>query len=139
MAVGNRYSGKSPMDLTGKRGAQLQAEQRAKQEREQAEAVAKEQRKDVEPGNGMIHPETGRHGGADDPEATVKIRVSYPLEQMTFGREIVDPGQFDEDGLCTRPPVLGSLKVYSFNEGEEYMATPDMASHLRSLGYLYSF
>lgn len=139
MAATNRYAGKAPTDLTGRRGAQLAKEQAEKAAREQAELVAKGQGKDVELDDKGIHPETGRHGGGDDPDATEHVRVSYPIEQMTFGKEVVDPGEFDESGLCTRLPVLGPLKMYTFKEGVEYRMTPEMAGHLRAQGYLYSF
>ena len=135
----NRYAGKAPTDLTGRRGAQLQAEENERKAREQAELVAKSQGKDVELDDQGIHPETGRHGGGDDPEATERVRVSYPIEDMTFGKEVVDPGQTDDTGAYTRLPVLGPLKMYSFEEGREYRMTPDMADHLRKQGYLYSF
>ena len=139
MATSNRYAAKSPADLTGRRSAQLAKEQAEKRDQEAAELAAKDPgRQDVALDNG-IHPETGRHGGGDEPEATVRVRVSYPIEEMTFGKEVVDPGEFDETGLCTRLPVLGSLKIYTFAEGKEYRLTPDMAEHLRGLGYLYSF
>ena len=113
MAATNRYQGKAPTDLTGRRGAQLAKEQAEKQAAEQAELVAREPRKETVLDDKGIHPETGRHGGGDDPGATERVRVSYPIEQMTFGKEVVDPGEFDETGLCTRLPVLGVLKTYA--------------------------
>ncbi len=139
--MADRYTApKAPTDLTGRKGVALAKEQAEKRAQEAAELAAKDPgRKDVALDDKGIHPETGRHGGGDEPEATVRVRVSYPIEEMTFGKEVVDPGEFDETGLCTRLPVLGSLKVYSFKEGAEYRLTPDMAEHLRGLGYLYDF
>ena len=139
MAGTNRYQGKAPTDLTGRRGAQLQREEDERKAREQAELAAKGQAKDVELDDQGVHPETGRHGGGDDPDATEHVRISYPIEQMTFGKEVIDPGEFDDTGLCTRLPVLGVLKMYTFAEGREYRMTPEMAGHLRQQGYLYSF
>jgi hypothetical protein len=139
MPATNRYAGKSPTDLTGRRGAQLQKEEDERKAREQAELAAKGQGKDVELDDKGIHPETGRHGGGDDPDATERVRVSYPIEQMTFGKVIADPGEQNETGAYTRLPVLGPLKMYSFKEGVEYRMTPEMAGHLRQQGYLYSF
>jgi hypothetical protein len=139
MAGTNRYHGKAPTDLTGRRGAQLQKEEDERKAREQAELAARDPRKDVELDDNGIHPETGRHGGGDDPEATERVRVSYPIEDMTFGKEVIDAGEFDETGLCTRLPVLGSLRTFTFKEGVEYRMTPDMAHHLRELGYTYAF
>ena len=139
--MAGRYSApKAPTDLTGRKGVQLQKEQQEQRDREAAELAARDAgRKDVGLDDKGIHPETGRHGGGDDPEATERVRVSYPLEEMTFGREVVDPGVFDETGLCTRPPVLGPLRTFTFEEGRQYRVTPDMAHHLRGLGYLFDF
>jgi hypothetical protein len=130
---------KAPTDLTGRRGVQLAKEEQERKDRE-AELAAKDPgRKNVGLDDKGIHPETGRHGGGDDPEATEHVRVSYPIEQMTFGKEVIDAGEFDDAGLCTRLPVLGPLKMYSFEEGREYRMTPEMAGHLRQQGYLYTF
>lgn len=138
--MAGRYSApKAPTDLTGRKGVQLAKEEQEKRDREAAELAAKDPgRKDVVLNDG-VHPETGRHGGGDDPEATVRVRVSYPIEEMTFGKEIVDCGERDDTGAYTRLPVLGPLKVYTLAEGKEYRMTPDMAEHLRGLGYLYDF
>ena len=138
MPVGNRYSGKSPTDLTGRKGAKLQREQQEKQAREQAELAAKDQRKEVDADTG-IHPETGRHGGSDDLEATEWVRVSYPIDQMTYGKEVVSPPVYNDEGYVSVPAVLGPLKMFTFAEGQRYRMTPDMAGHLRSQGYLYDF
>ncbi len=139
--MAGRYSApKAPTDLTGRRGIELQKEQQEKRDREAAELAAREPgRKETSLDDKGINPETGRHGGGDDPDATEKVRISFPIEEMTFGREVVDPGEFDESGLCTRPPVLGTLNTYSFREGKEYRLTPDHAEHLRGLGYLFDF
>ena len=143
MATTNRYAGaKNPGDLTGREGAQLAREQQEKQAREAAELAAKDPgRKDAALDDQGIHPVTGRHAGGDDDleSCTERVRVSYPIEEMTFGRVVVDPGQFDEHGAMTRPPVLGPLRTFSFREGVEYMLDPQMAAHLRAQGYLYSF
>ena len=140
MANARYASQKAPTDLTGRRGVQLARAEQERKEREAAELAARNPgQKDVGLDDKGIHPETGRHGGGDDPEATEHVRVSYPIEQMTYGKEVVDPGAFDESGLCTRLPVLGALKMYSFEEGREYRMTPEMAGHLRAQGYLYAF
>ena len=140
MATGRYSAPKAPTDLTGRRGIQLQKERDEEKAREAAELAARNPgQKDVGLDDKGIHPETGRHGGDDDPDAVEHVRVSYPIEEMTFGKEVIDPGEFDDTGLCTRPPVLGSLKMYSFEEGREYRMTPEMAGHLRQQGYLYSF
>jgi hypothetical protein len=140
MAAGRYSAPKAPTDLTGRKGVQLAKEEEERKAREAAELAAKDPgRKDVGLDDKGVHPETGRHGGGDDPGATEHVRVSFPIEEMTFGKEVVDPGEFDDTGLCTRLPVLGPLKMYSFEEGREYRMTPEMAGHLRQQGYLFSF
>jgi len=67
------------------------------------------------------------------------IRVNFPIEDMTYGRIVKDPGEQDETGAYTRAPVLGSLRVLNFEEGVKYLVDKDVADHLRSLGYVYEY
>jgi hypothetical protein len=66
-----------------------------------------------------------------------KIRVVAPIEDMVFGKEVIDPGDFS-DPSNPRMPVIGSLKHYDFEEGREYLVDDDMYNHLSELGYIYS-
>lgn len=79
----------------------------------------------------------------DDVEVKVgreMIRVNYPIENMTYGKKIEDPGKFDEElGVWTRAPRLGTLRNLNFEEGVKYIVDSDVAEHLRSLGYVYDF
>ena len=80
---------------------------------------------------------------SDDVEVGVKkeyIRVNYPIDDMTYGREVIDAGDFDViTGVFKRPPRLGNLRVLNFEEGVRYLVDKDIADHLRSLGYVYEF
>jgi hypothetical protein len=68
------------------------------------------------------------------------IRVNYPIDDMTYGREVIDEGYFDHSqGVYKRPPRLGNLRVLNFEEGVRYLVDKDIADHLRSLGYVYEF
>lgn len=68
------------------------------------------------------------------------IRVNFPIEDMTYGREVIDPGDFDElTGVFTRAPRLGNLRILNFEEGRKYIVDKDVADHLRSLGYINEF
>lgn len=67
-----------------------------------------------------------------------KVRVVADIENMTFGKEIVDHGDFT-DPMNPRMPVLGGLKRYDFQEGVEYLVDKPMYEHLKQLGYLYDF
>jgi hypothetical protein len=66
------------------------------------------------------------------------VRLVASIEDMTFGKEIIDRGEFDA-GLngYTRPPVIGGLKSYSFIEGQLYKVDEGLYQHLKELGYLY--
>ena len=115
----NRYSApKAPTDLTGRKGVQLAKEQAEKQEREAAELASKDRaaRKSASMITASIRRRAAMAGG-DDPVPPSAIRVAYPIEEMTFGREVVDPGEYNEYGGLTRPPVLGPLRMFTFEEG----------------------
>jgi len=67
---------------------------------------------------------------------TYRVRVVADIENMTFGKEIIDHGDFT-DPNNPRMPVLGSLKTYNFQEGGQYIVDEPLYIHLRDLGYLY--
>ena len=60
------------------------------------------------------------------------IRVNSDIDQMVFGREVVDPG----DIAAGRPPIMGPISFWNFKEGQSYRVSKDMAEHLNRLGYL---
>jgi hypothetical protein len=68
---------------------------------------------------------------------TRRIRVNFPIEDMTFGREVVDAGEINEYGAYVRPPILGGLRNFKFEEGRWYTVDADLADHLGFLGYIY--
>jgi hypothetical protein len=67
------------------------------------------------------------------------IRVNYPIEDMTFGREVVSPPEYDEHGNVVKAAVLGRLNTYNFVEGQQYKVPWDLGVHLKGLGYVYDF
>jgi hypothetical protein len=68
---------------------------------------------------------------------TKRIRVLDKIDDMTFGRDVISEGEFDETGLMVKPPVLGGLRSFSFEEGRWYTVDTDVADHLAFLGYIY--
>lgn len=62
------------------------------------------------------------------------IRVNSDIDQMTYGREVLDPGDYTSNP--PRPAIMGPMKFYSFNEGQLYRVTKDLAEHLSGLGYI---
>jgi hypothetical protein len=87
---------------------------------------------------------------ATDPQVEVKprrykVRVVCDIEQMTFRREVLDPGDFDYRGrlnpgvdmAVAKMPLLGGLRYYDFEEGKEYIVDEPLYQHLRALGFIY--
>lgn len=64
------------------------------------------------------------------------VRLVASIENMTFGRDIIDPGDFS-DPVNPRMPMVGGLKSYNFTEGTLYKVDEPLYLHLKELGYLY--
>lgn len=148
----NRTQRKRPGDLTGVRGQQLAAEAARNKEEatRQVQAALEVEREvklntdvDYSTQRGLVKKvpvEVDGEVTIEDIEVEIpkrRIRVNYPIDDMTFGREIVDPGEIDEKGFYTRSPVLGSLRQFTFEEGRWYVVDADLADHLAFLGYIY--
>lgn len=67
----------------------------------------------------------------------VRIRVNSPIEDMTYGRQVLKEAVLDERGYLVEPPQLGNLQFYSFEEGVTYLVPLELAIHLDELGYVY--
>jgi sRNA-binding protein len=141
-----RTQGKRPGDLTGVRGQQLaaqadkdKAEAASQVEQTRAEEVARKRSEVVDYTGSQTTPVAQQ---VEETEVEVRpavrrIRVNYGIEQMTFGKEVVHEGTFDENGVMIQPPVLGNLRRYDFEEGRYYDVPADVADHLEFLGYIY--
>jgi hypothetical protein len=146
---GPRDQRKRPGDLTGVQGQKLAAERDEAQEQEaQDRANAKVQER-VEALNTVVD---YTEGGVNTSRAEVvesepeihphfmTIRVNYPIEQMTFGREVISPPEYDPaSGAVLKPAVLGGMLTYEFEEGKQYRVPWELGAHLKSLGYVYDF
>lgn len=65
------------------------------------------------------------------------IRVNSDIDQMTFGRSVVDSGNYDDPDMSKhRPAIMGPMNYHTFKEGQAYRVPADLAEHLDSLGYL---
>lgn len=147
----NRTQRKRPGDLTGVRGQALAAEA-ARQKEEaarQVQSVLEVEREiklntDVDYST-KVAPAVRRlevdgEVVVEDVEVETpkrRIRVNYPIEEMTFGKEIISPAEIDENGFVVKPAVLGGLRTYTFEEGRWYVVDADLAGHLAFLGYIY--
>lgn len=140
-----RTQGKRPGDLTGVRGQQLAAKaaQDKAEAASQVEVAIEEEkaRKKAEvvdyTGTQTRAPVEVSEGPVEVKKKTERIRVNFPIEQMTFGKEVLDKGEFDDKGNMLRAPVLGNLREFNFEEGRYYDVPADVADHLRFLGYVY--
>lgn len=156
----NRTQRKRPGDLTGVRGQQLAAQAAREKEEDKAQvrkALEDEQaikrstevdystkvkdlrevrvEKEIEV-DGEIHTELVIEE-IEVERPTRRIRVNWPIEDMTYGREVVSAGRYDERGVMIQAPILGSLKNYTFEEGRWYTVDAELAEHLEFLGYVY--
>jgi hypothetical protein len=62
------------------------------------------------------------------------IRVNCNLPQMTYGREVLDPGDYQSNP--PRPAIMGPMKFYNFEEGQLYRVPKEVADHLNNKGYI---
>lgn len=65
------------------------------------------------------------------------IRLNQDIDQMTWGREVLDSGDYDNPDLSKRrPAVMGPMKYYDFKEGQPYRVPAELANHLDEKGYV---
>lgn len=138
-----RGTRKGPTDLTGREDERLRvahADEVAEAAEHMAMIQAGERRR-----KGNVHDYRDSARPKSEPKPVVEepkvkqdyqVRILADIDQMTFGREIIDPGDIS-DPNSPRMPVLGGLKTYDFKEGEEYIVDEPMYLHLSSLGYIY--
>lgn len=150
-----RTQRKRPGDMTGTQSQRLAAAAAKAKEaeaQEEAENIAAERAEKlattvsfVTPANDVVTDDDTTGAVEEDEEVEVRaktefIRVNFPIDDMTYGREVINPGDWDhKEQRWNRAPVLGNLNVYSFEEGVRYEVSKDMANHLRALGYVYEF
>lgn len=144
---GPRDQRKRPGDLTGVRGQQLAATRDNDRADQLAAATTLAAEERVEKLHTVV--DYTEHGILEEdvpvsepveahPEFMV-IRVNFPIEEMTFGREVLSHAEFDGNGNMTKAPVLGRLNTYAFEEGVQYKVPWELGMHLKRLGYVYDF
>lgn len=139
---------KRPGDLTGVNSQKLAAERDAAREAEEAAVLAGKAAERAERVSSVVDYTKGgiernqvvQVDVPDEPHpAEMTIRVNYPIENMTFGKEVLSPTVFDDDGRIVQEAVLGNLLRYDFEEGREYRVPWELGMHLKRLGYVYDF
>lgn len=139
-----RATTKGPTDLTGREDERLKTvnaeeiEQRA-QEMAMTQSGATRPRKrtrNVVDYTDAARPKPeARPVRKELPKGPVVIRPIADIENMTFGKEIIDAGDFT-DPTNPRMPVLGSLKRYDFKQGQSYKVDWPLYEHLVQIGYV---
>lgn len=137
-----RTQRKRPADFTGIQTERLNAEQKAEREARSREVALVNAESEIE------DQKVVDYTGADEPlpELDIKpveinepfrtIRVNTKIEQMTFGRQVMDVGHGLPGDSDYRPPIMGSIPQFNFEEGRSYRVPREMAEHLQRLGYL---
>lgn len=134
---GPRSQRKRPADFTGIKTEQLNAAQ-AEANKEAASRMAMATQVALEESNVLVDYSESRDLSdierqeleVNDPVRT--IRVNTEIEQMTFGRQVLDAGDPDTG----RPAVMGPMNMYSFEPGRPYRVRKALAEHLQAKGYL---
>jgi hypothetical protein len=134
---------KRPADFTGQQTAKLQ-------ESRKAEIIEASQR--IALVNAELQEEAETpvdYTDSDEPMPTVvarkaelnspfrMIRVSADIDQMTYGRTVIDSGDYDNpDFSQRRPAIMGPMNMYTFKEGQLYRVSRELADHLQARGYI---
>jgi hypothetical protein len=149
ITTGPRDQRKRPGDLTGVNSQKLAAERDEAAEAESAARIAEAQSDRVEKLSTVVdvsETPNGRRVEAEVVESPVEvhpqtmlIRVNYPIEQMTFGREVISQPVIGEHGEVLQPAVLGGMQTYDFEEGQQYRVPWELGAHLKDRGYVYDF
>ena len=135
-----RTSRKRAADMTGKLSEQLK-EQHSTELKEAAARVALATAAADEDKNVVVD-----YTGSDEPIPEVElrkvevsspfrmIRVNQDIDQMTYGRTVVDPGDYTANP--PRPAIMGPMQYYNFKEGVVYRVPKEVADHLNDIGYI---
>jgi hypothetical protein len=134
-----------PQDLTGREDDRLklenaQAIEQAGEEMALATPIRRKRSKRVTDYTDAARPKVAVAPAPVEPAEPREyvVRLVASIEDMTFGKEIIDAGEYDSSlNGYTRPPVIGGLKSYNFIEGQLYKVDEGLYQHLKGLGYLY--
>lgn len=138
-----RTTRKGPTDLTGRTDEKLKAEHQADldakaEQMAMVDTTKRSASRELIDYTDEARPKTAPRPVIEEPKnpKKYKIRVLADIDRMTFGKEIIDHGDFT-DPNNPRMPQLGALKEYNFQEGREYLVDEALYIHLRDLGYVY--
>jgi hypothetical protein len=126
---------KRPADFTGLQTERLNEAKAADIKKRAAEmalatTVVEEEKSGIICDTGEFIPVETAPVEVNDPKVT--FRVNTDIENMTFGREVIDPG----DPETGRAPIMGVMNNYNFEQGQSYRYPRDLVDHLDRLGYV---
>ena len=133
-----------PGDATALKKEQLEAERDARLAEEALANQTEAERAAFEAANNVID-----YSGSDTPlpeivESEVErnepyrtILIKHPIDQMTFGREIIKRTARDEKGNEFEIEEPGNIRYFSFTEGRRYRVPRALADHLDERGFVY--
>jgi hypothetical protein len=134
---GPRTQRKRAADFTGIQTERLNAA-KSLEEKEAASRLAMATAQAVEESNLLVD-YSGHQDYSDIERQEIEvnepirtIRVNTELEQMTFGRKVVHPGD-PQNGIA---PIMGAMNTYDFKPGTPYRVSKELAEHLDAKGYL---
>lgn len=73
----------------------------------------------------------------DEELEEVTITMKRTLEDMTYGREIMTPPDFDKETKEYTPATLGNPLVLNFKEGRRYIVPRHLYLHLERIGAVW--
>lgn len=136
----------SPADATAMKKQALEAEhaeRQAEENREAAAAAAAEQHErehgvtDYFENAGVPLPEPEKTK-AEDLLPYRDVRIKATLDQVAYGRKIIEEPEYDEKtGAVTKPAVLGGIRFFDFEEGRQYRLPREFAEYLDAKGYVF--
>jgi hypothetical protein len=140
-----RGTTKHPMDYTGREDERLKAVHADEVEQAAEQMAMATGVTVVRPKRGKVHdysaearpkPQPFNQPVPEETNQKYQVRILADIDQMTFGREIVEPPDFT-DPMNPRPGIVGPLLVFNFKEGEEYIVDKPVYERLVQLGYVY--
>jgi len=148
----NRMRKKSPLDYTGKRMqdlAEANSTELAQREKEIGLANAAAAHRKATNEVDMTRASRVKVAAEELDEVELKtvevrpkiihgVRVNSPIQDMTFGRFVFQPGDPDHPlGAEAEEPYVGPLQTMSFEEGVPYAMDVDLYDYLDAKGYIW--
>ncbi|MGO9082247.1 MAG: hypothetical protein ACLQDY_25005 [Streptosporangiaceae bacterium] len=107
--------------------ANARVQEQAGQLPEEQDVAAAHLVAEVEEAPGFVLPDDARE---------VTARMAATVQQMTYGRRILERQVLNDEGFVIKPAVLGDFNYLDFEEGRLYKMSRDLYAHLASCGLI---